>query len=111
MCALAFSRDGKGVATAADDRTLRLYQIEDVAGKGVTFKRKELRKGAAGVAYGASPDEVAVLTKGEIPLSPVLGVLFFGDMGWPRTRKNPTRLVCGVFLGEMSLFFKRMCFV
>jgi hypothetical protein len=34
----------------------------------LTFKRKELRSGAAGVALGASPDEAEVLTRGTIPL-------------------------------------------
>lgn len=60
---LSFSADGQWLATACDDRTVRVYSLTDVT-KNIGFKSKPLRKGAADVAFGADAQQLAVLTRG-----------------------------------------------
>lgn len=61
---LSFSADGLSLATACDDRSVRVFSLNDVAGK-VGFKSRSLRKAPADVAFGTNSQHVAVLTRGE----------------------------------------------
>ncbi|PSC75857.1 Transducin beta 2 [Micractinium conductrix] len=61
---LAWSPDGTQLATACDDRTVRLFNLSDPTAKNIPFKRKELRVGVQDVAFGDDDAHVAVQTKG-----------------------------------------------
>lgn len=63
----AFSPDGKAITTVADDRTLRLFRVTDITAKGMPFIKKNVTKDLAGVAFGTSAEDLAVLTKGKFP--------------------------------------------
>eukprot|EP00884_Botryococcus_braunii_P020200 jgi/Botrbrau1/6864/Bobra.152_2s0022.1 len=62
----AFSPDGKAIATVTDDRTLRLFRVTDISAKGIPFIKKGVTKDLAGVAFGSSAEDLAVLTKGSV---------------------------------------------
>jgi WD40 repeat protein len=61
----AFSPDGKAIATVTDDRTLRLFRVSDISAKGIPSIKKGVAKDLAGVAFGSSAEDLAVLTKGD----------------------------------------------
>lgn len=63
---LAWSADGTALATACEDRTVRLFDLRDLSAKNVPFKRKELlRVGAIDVAFVSEDNSrVAVQTSG-----------------------------------------------
>jgi hypothetical protein len=61
---LAFSPDGRALATACDDRTLRVYKLGDPFAKTAEFRTVNLKKGMHDVAFGADAAHVAVQTKG-----------------------------------------------
>jgi WD40 repeat protein len=60
---LAFSADGASLATACEDRTLRVYAVGDPYAKALPFRHHALRKGVQDVAFGGA-GKVAVLTQG-----------------------------------------------
>ncbi|KAL4432387.1 hypothetical protein ABPG77_001686 [Micractinium sp. CCAP 211/92] len=61
---LAWSPDGTQLATACDDRTVRVFNLSDPTAKNIPFRRKELRVGVQDVAFGDDNSHVAVQTKG-----------------------------------------------
>ena len=67
---LAFSSDGTCLATACEDRTLRVYDIADLSSpstKNVTFRQfGEMRQGLLDVAFGADASHLTLLTSGPL---------------------------------------------
>jgi WD40 repeat protein len=65
---LAFSSDGKTLATACEDRCLRIFDLSvDVAGKNIPFKQFDLtRHGVHDVAFSVNATHVAVMTQGGV---------------------------------------------
>lgn len=65
---IAFSSDGKSLATACEDRCLRIFDLTvDIAGKNIPFKQFDLtRHGVQDVAFSASTTQVAVMTQGGV---------------------------------------------
>ena len=63
----AFSHDGDAVATACEDRVVRLFTqlTADITSKGINFRRRTLTAAPVDVAFGTSSSEVAVTAKGE----------------------------------------------
>ena len=76
---LAFAPGGAALASACDDRTVRVFDLRDVYAKNIPFRSKELRRGATDVAFGASPSQLAVLTSG------VAGAAGLAMLDWPAT--------------------------
>ncbi len=65
---LAFSSDGKSLATACEDRCLRVYDLTvDIAGKNIPFKQFDLtRHGVHDVAFSVNSTHVSVMTQGGV---------------------------------------------
>ncbi|KAG7671967.1 putative Transducin beta-like protein 2 [Nannochloris sp. 'desiccata'] len=65
---ISFSSDGKSLATACEDRCLRVFDLTvDIAGKNIPFKQFDLtRHGVQDVAFSASTTQVAVMTQGGV---------------------------------------------
>ncbi|KAK9819711.1 hypothetical protein WJX72_001552 [[Myrmecia] bisecta] len=63
---LAFSPTGTAIATACEDRALRIFKLEDVTSKSIGFRRKNLTRGPVDVGFGASDDELVAVTKGTL---------------------------------------------
>lgn len=64
---LAFSRDGSALATACEDRELRVFTLPRdniYTEKALPFTSHNLRQGIQDVAFGASSKSLAVLTRG-----------------------------------------------
>jgi WD40 repeat protein len=62
---LAFSADGTALATACEDRSVRVFALADLAtGKQLAFRSKALRRGPVDVAFVDDAEHVAVMTKG-----------------------------------------------
>lgn len=61
---LAFSADGKLLATACEDRTLRIFDVSDVHQKNIPFKLFSMRQGLRDVAFGPTNTQVVLLTQG-----------------------------------------------
>jgi hypothetical protein len=57
---LAWSPDGTQLATACDDRTVRVFNLSDPTAKSIPFRSKELRVGVQDVAFGEDSQHVAV---------------------------------------------------
>lgn len=66
VLAFAFSPDGKAVATVTEDRTLRVFRVTDIAGKGMPFMKLGTTKNLGGVAFGKSNADLAVLFRGAV---------------------------------------------
>lgn len=63
---LSFSVDGLSLATACDDRAVRVYALSELGGpKSIAFRSYALRKAPADVGFGPDAQQVAVLTRGE----------------------------------------------
>lgn len=74
---LAFAPGGTALASACDDRTVRVFDLRDVYAKNIPFRSKDLRRGATDVAFGATPAHLAVLTSG------VAGAAGLALLDWP----------------------------
>lgn len=61
---LSWSPDGTALATACDDRTVRIFNLADPTAKSIPFRKKELRVGVQDVAFADDEQHVAVQTKG-----------------------------------------------
>lgn len=64
---LAFSADGRALATACEDRVLRVFDVSgDVTSQKIPYREFEmLRTGVRDVAFGSSSTQVVALTRGE----------------------------------------------
>lgn len=63
---LAFSRDSSALATACEDRVVRVFKTSDIPSRSFQSKRKALTTGLVDVAFGADASQIAVLTKGTL---------------------------------------------
>ncbi len=62
---LSFSFDGRALATACDDRTVRVFSLAELGGpKNIGFRSLALRRAPADVAFGSDDAHLAVLTRG-----------------------------------------------
>lgn len=66
---LAFSADGSSIATACDDRVVRLFKLSNAAAKNLTFMKHNMTSNPVDVAFGSASNLLAVTTKGEFSLS------------------------------------------
>ena len=66
---LAWSPDGTAVATACEDRAVRIFSIPDLESRNVGIKRKALLRAPVDVCFGADADQLLVLTKGELTVA------------------------------------------
>lgn len=57
---LSWSPDGTALATACDDRTVRIFNLADPTAKSIPFRKKELRVGVQDVAFADDEQHVAV---------------------------------------------------
>ena len=62
---LAFSADGSTLATACEDRVIRLFKLTDVTAKNITFMKHNVTSTPVDVTFGPAPDRLAVTSKGE----------------------------------------------
>lgn len=65
VCGLAWSADGTAVATACEDRAVRIFSVPDLTSRNVSIKRKALLRAPVDVCFGSNAEELMVLTKGE----------------------------------------------
>ncbi len=65
---LSFSADGLSLATACDDRAVRVYSLGEGLGgpKSIGFRSVPQRKAPADVAFGTDSNHVAALTRGAL---------------------------------------------
>ncbi|KAK3281961.1 hypothetical protein CYMTET_10280 [Cymbomonas tetramitiformis] len=64
---LAFSADGKWLASSCEDRVVRLFKVDDAAAKSIQTIRVNLeREPAVGVCFGSNSSEVVVATSGAV---------------------------------------------
>lgn len=61
---LAFSADGASIATACEDRVVRLFKLTDVAAKNLAFMKHNMTSTPVDVAFGSASNLLAVTTKG-----------------------------------------------
>lgn len=65
MTGLAWSPDGQALATACEDRTIRVFNLSgDLSSSNIGFRRKALTRGLVDVAFGQSAKQLVALTKG-----------------------------------------------
>ncbi|KAI7845338.1 hypothetical protein COHA_001045 [Chlorella ohadii] len=76
---LSWSPDGESLATACDDRTVRVFDLRDPTAKSIPCRKKELlRCGVQDVAFGDDAQHVAVLTKGMVNAAGLMMLNFAG---------------------------------
>lgn len=76
---ISWSPDGTQLATACDDRTVRVFNLADPTAKNIPFKKKELlRVGVQDVAFGDDNSHVAVQTKGMVNAAGLVMLDFSG---------------------------------
>jgi transducin beta-like protein 2 len=76
---VAFSADGHAIATACEDRCLRLFSVPDPwTPKNIPFKSLALRKGLRDVAFADTNSRVAALTRGMVDSGGLLVAEFGG---------------------------------
>jgi WD40 repeat protein len=66
VTALAFSSNGRGLATACADRVVRVFKLDDVAGKSFKFLRINLPSGSScptKVAFGQGSNQLVIATE------------------------------------------------
>ena len=61
---LAFSADSSAVATACEDRVIRLFKLADVTAKNMGFVKHNMTATPVDVAFGSSFNILAVTAKG-----------------------------------------------
>lgn len=64
VAGLAFSADGSCLATACEDRVVRLFKLDDVAAKNLTFMKHSMTSTPVDVAFGSASNLLAVTFKG-----------------------------------------------
>ena len=62
---LAFSADGSALATACDDRVIRLFKLTDVRAKNMGFMKHNMTTTPVDVAFGSASNLIAVTARGK----------------------------------------------
>lgn len=62
---MAWSADGAAIATASEDRAVRIFSLPDLTSRNVNIKRKALLRAPVDVCFGSDTEQLLVLTKGE----------------------------------------------
>lgn len=88
---LAFSADGSSIATACDDRVVRLFRLTNAAAKNLTFMKHNMTSTPVDVAFGSASNLLAVTTKGAFHLS-VHDWLVMQSFKFPRVLALPCAL-------------------
>lgn len=68
---ISWSPDGDALATACDDRTVRVFDLRDPTAKTIPLRKKELRCGVQDVAFGDDSSHVAVQARYGAALAPL----------------------------------------
>lgn len=64
---LGWSPDGRALATACEDRTIRVFDLSgSLTSSNVNFRRRAVTCGLVDVAFGQSANQLVVLTKGSL---------------------------------------------
>ena len=71
MNGLAFSADGSALATACEDKCIRVYRMQDLTAKNISSIKHNMTAVPTDVAFGATTDMVAVTTRGKLAASHV----------------------------------------
>ena len=82
---LAFSADGSALATACEDRVIRLFKLTDVTAKNMGFMKHNMTTTPVDVAFGSAPNLLAVTARGKTS--------FWGDF-WRHTASVPDWRIC-----------------
>ncbi|DBB17019.1 hypothetical protein WJX82_010063 [Trebouxia sp. C0006] len=61
---LAFSADGSALATACEDRVIRIFKLNDVRAKNMGFMKHNMTTTPVDVAFGSAPNLLAVTARG-----------------------------------------------
>ena len=78
---LAWSPDGASLATACEDRTVRVYDLRDPTAKSIPMRKKELlRAGVLDVGFGADSNHVVLQVGGWVGVWGVGGVAGSGSV-------------------------------
>ena len=62
---LAFSADGSALATACEDRVIRIFKLNDVRAKNMGFMKHNMTTTPVDVAFGSAPNLLAVTARGK----------------------------------------------
>lgn len=87
---LAFCADGTSIATACEDRVVRLFKLTDVAAKNLAFMKHNMTSTPVDVAFGSASNLLAVTTKGDTQPACVFVCLSTYMTGF--VTKGPVRL-------------------
>lgn len=71
---VAFSADGSCLATACEDRVVRLFKLADAAAKNLTFMKHNMTSTPVDVAFGSASNTLAVTSKGSLQLTACVGI-------------------------------------
>ena len=66
MNGLAFSADGTALATACEDKCIRVYRMQDLTAKNISSIKHNMIAVPIDVAFGATANTVAITTRGEL---------------------------------------------
>jgi hypothetical protein len=64
---VAWSADGKVLATACTDNLIRLFDMSDPSSKDPKFRRIQTNGPAVGVGFGDTPEQMVAVLRGELP--------------------------------------------
>ncbi len=62
---LAFSADGSALATACEDRVIRVFKLTDVRAKNMGFMKHSMTTTPVDVAFGSASNLLAVTARGK----------------------------------------------
>ena len=62
---LAFSADGSALATACEDRVIRIFKLNDVRARNMGFMKHNMTTTPVDVAFGSAPNLLAVTARGK----------------------------------------------
>lgn len=62
---LAFSADGSALATACEDRVIRVFRLTDIRAKNMGFMKHNMTTTPVDVAFGSAPNLLAVTARGK----------------------------------------------
>lgn len=68
MNGLAFSADGSALATACEDKCIRVYRMQDLKAKNISSIKHNMVAVPIDVAFGATAHTVAISTRGKLCL-------------------------------------------